>query len=99
MQIVGAAGVVDVAEGIDMIMKGGDVHAMGAIVGMMSREDLDRGLELARLGGELGAVGNVVGMLEMPVLAAFLEERGLRLQEIAADQLRASRAHGRWPGP
>ena len=33
---VGVAGVVDVAEGVDMVMKGGDVRAMSAIVGLMS---------------------------------------------------------------
>jgi hypothetical protein len=85
--IVGAAGIVDVEEGIDMLMKGGDVKAMGAIVKLMSREELERGLELARLAGELWTVSDVVGTLDMPVLADFLEERGMRLQQIAADQL------------
>ena len=85
--MVGAAGVTDVAEGVDMLIKGGDVRAMGAIVRLMSREELDRGLELARMAGELWTVSDVVGLLDMPVLAEFLEERGLRLQEIAVDQL------------
>src|SRR5512143_251553 len=31
-EIVGVAGVVDVEEGVEMLMKGGDVKAMGAIV-------------------------------------------------------------------
>jgi hypothetical protein len=84
---VGVAGVVDVAEGVDMVMKGGDVRAMSAIVGLMSREELDRGLELARLAGELWTVSDVVGMMQMPVLSDFLEERGMHLQEIAVDQL------------
>ena len=53
----------------------------------MSREELERGLELARLAGELWTVSDVVGVLDMPVLAEFLEDRGLRLQQIAADQL------------
>jgi len=56
-------------------------------VKLMSREELERGLELGRLAGELWTVSDVVGTLDMPVLADFLEERGLRLQEIAADQL------------
>ena len=47
--IVGAAGVMDVEEGVDMLLKGGNVRAMSAIVGLMSKEELDRGLELARL--------------------------------------------------
>jgi len=86
-EIVGAAGVVDVEEGVDMMLKGGDVKAMGAIVKLMSREELDRGLELARIAGELGTVSDVAGLLDMPVIAEFLEERGSRLQEIAVDQL------------
>ena len=85
--IVGLAGVVDVAEGVDMLLKGGDVRAMGAIVSLMSREELDRGLELARLAGELRTIGDVVGLLDMPVLSDFLAERGMRLQEVAVDQL------------
>jgi hypothetical protein len=35
----------------------------------------------------LSVVGDVIGVLQMPVLAEFLEERGLRLQAIAVDQL------------
>ena len=86
-EIVGAAGVVDVAEGVDMLMKGGNVRAMGAIVGLMSKEELERGLELARLAGELWTISDVVSALDMPVLADYLEDRGMRLQQIASDQL------------
>jgi hypothetical protein len=86
-EIVGVAGIVDVEEGVEMLLKGGDVKAMGAIVKLMSKEELERGLELARLAGELWTVSDVVGALDMPVLADFLEDRGMRLQQIAADQL------------
>jgi hypothetical protein len=86
-EIVGEAGVVDVEEGVEMLMKGGDVKAMGAIVGLMSKEELERGMELARLAGELAVVGDVVSILDMPVLAEFLAERGEQLQDIAVDQL------------
>lgn len=85
--VVGVAGVVDVAQGVDMLLKGGNVRAMGAIVSLMSKEELDRGLELARLAGELWTVSDVVGMLDMPVLSEFLGGRGMRLREIAVDQL------------
>jgi hypothetical protein len=70
-----------------MLMKGGDVRTMGAIVGLMSREELDRGMELARLAGELSVAADVVDILQMPVLAEFLADRGERLQDIAVDQL------------
>jgi len=72
---------------VDMIMKAGDVKAMGAIVKLMSKEELERGLELARIAGELWTVSDVASVLDMPVVAEFLEERGMRLQEIAVDQL------------
>ena len=85
--IVGEAGIVDVGEGVDMLMKGGNVRAMGAIVSLMSREELERGLQLGRLAGELGTVSDVIEILDMPVLADFLGERGMLLQEIAVDQL------------
>ena len=48
-EVVSMAGVTDVEEGVDMLMKGGDVRTMGAIVSLMSKEELERGLELARL--------------------------------------------------
>ena len=59
----------------------------GAIVTLMSREELDRGLELARIAGEMWTVSDLAALLDMPMLADFLEERGMRLQEIAVDQL------------
>jgi hypothetical protein len=76
-EIVEAAGVTDVAEGLEMLEASEDVDLMGAMVGLMSADDLERGLELARMAGELWSVGNVVDLLEMPVLSAFLASRGI----------------------
>jgi hypothetical protein len=70
-----------------MLMKGGDVRAMGAIVTLMSRDELDRGMELARMAGEMWTVSDIADLLDMPILADFLEERSVRLQEIAVEQL------------
>jgi len=53
----------------------------------MSKEELERGLELARLAGELWTLSDVVSVINMPVLADVLEARGVRLQEIAVEQL------------
>ena len=44
-EVVGAAGMLDVAEGIDMVMKGGDVRAMGG-----DRRPDERGRPGARVG-------------------------------------------------
>jgi hypothetical protein len=76
-----------VAQGVEMLTKGGNVRAMSAIVGAMSEEDLERGMELARIAGELETIGDVVDMLQMPVLSEVLTKRGLRLRQIAVDTL------------
>ena len=49
--IVAAAGVVDVSEGLELLEASEDVEMMGAIVGLMGEDDLERGLELARMAG------------------------------------------------
>jgi len=85
--IVGAAGVVDVAEGVEMLAKGENVEAWGAMVGLMSKADLERGLDLGRVAGELSTASKLVAMLQMPVLADFLEARGMHLQQVAVDVL------------
>ena len=70
-EVVGEAGVVDVAEGVEMLMTGADVRAMGSLVGLISEEELKRGLELARMAGELWTISDVISVLEMPVLAGI----------------------------
>ena len=79
--------VTDVAEGLEMLEASEDVDLMGAMVGLMSADDLERGLELARMAGELWTVSDVVDLFEMPVLSAFLEDRGEQLQKIAVDEI------------
>jgi hypothetical protein len=86
-ETVAAAGALDVAEGADMIAASDDIEALSAVVGLMSDDDLDRGMELARMAGELWTVSDVVALLDMPVLAAFLEQRGEWLQEIAVETI------------
>src|SRR3990172_9177523 len=55
-ETVAVAGVVDMAEGIQMLAASEDVSVMSALVGLMSFEDIEHGLELARLSGEFSAV-------------------------------------------
>ena len=85
---VEVAGVVDVAEGAEMLAASEDVGVMSALVGLMSYEDAEHGLELARLAGELEAVSQVVEGLQMPMLYVFLSARSERLQEMAVEQIR-----------
>jgi hypothetical protein len=61
------------------------------MISLMSAEDLESGMELARLAGELSAVGLVTERLHMPVLSAFLDNRGEQLEQMAVNAiLRAS---------
>jgi hypothetical protein len=86
--VVATAGVVDVAEGAEMLAASEDVGVVSALVGMMSREDIEHGLELARLSGELHTASELMNSLKMPVMAAFLTERAVRLHEMSIEQIR-----------
>ena len=86
-QVVAEAGIADVGQGAELLAASEDVGVLSAMVGLMSSADMDHGLDLARMAGELWTVGDVVDILQMPVLADFLENRGLRLQEMAVEQI------------
>nr|NIV35401.1 hypothetical protein [Anaerolineae bacterium] len=94
-ETVGIAGVSDVAQGAELLDASDDLAEMGAFVAAMSTEDLERGMDLASLYGELVVAGDVMAEMGLPVMAAFLADRGQWLREIAVDELRqygASRA-------
>jgi hypothetical protein len=85
----------DVAQGAELLEASDDLAEMSAIVAAMSTEDLERGMDLASLYGELTVAGDVMAELGLPVMAAFLADRGSWLREIAVDELKqygASRA-------
>jgi hypothetical protein len=85
--VVAAAGVTDMAEGAEILSTSEDVNTLSAMVGLMGAEDLEHGLALARLAGEMWIVGDVTDMMQMPVISAFLEERGFMLQDMAIEQI------------
>jgi hypothetical protein len=86
--VVTVAGVVDIAEGAEMLAASDDVGVMSALVGMMSVGDLEHGMGLARLSGELQTAHKIVEAVQMPVLATFLSERAARLHEMSVEQIR-----------
>jgi hypothetical protein len=85
--VVGAAGVMDMAEGVELLADSDDVKTIGAMISLLSLEDLDNGMALARLAGELSAVGLVTERMQMPVLSMFLDDRGEKLEQMAVDAL------------
>ena len=86
--VVAVAGVIDMAEGAEMLAASDDVNVLSALVGMMSADDLEHGLELARLSGEMQTAGELVEAIKMPVLAEFLTKRSSRLHDMSLEQIR-----------
>ena len=85
--VVAAAGISDVAQGAELISTSEDIELIGAVVGAISEDDLERGLEIARVSGELSAASVVVARVGMPVLAAFLADRGDQLLGVSVDAI------------
>jgi hypothetical protein len=85
--VVAEAGVRDIAQGAALLATSEDIGVMSALVRSMGAGDLDAGLAVSRVGGELAAVARLVERLDMPVLAAFLEDRGDLLRDLSVDTL------------
>jgi hypothetical protein len=94
-ETVGIAGVSDVAQGAELLDASDDLAEMSAFVAAMSTEDLERGMDLASMYGELTVAGDVMAEMGLPVMAAFLADRGQWLREIAVDELRQYGRRGR----
>ncbi|MFN2243726.1 MAG: hypothetical protein ACK2U2_15645, partial [Anaerolineae bacterium] len=86
-EAVGVAGVRDVAQGAELLTASDDLAEMSGLIAAMSTEDLERGMDLASLFGELTVASDIMEALDMPVMAAFLADRGQWLREIAVDEL------------
>jgi hypothetical protein len=68
-------------------MASDDLSVMSAIVAGMSADDLEEGMELAGISGQLVAASDVLEELDMPILSAFLYDRGEWLREIAVNNM------------
>jgi hypothetical protein len=91
-EVVSAAGVIDMVEGIDLLATSDDIEVQSALIGMMSEEDLDIGMQLAAIAGRMQAVSNVTKTLGMPRLTVFLREQGAELERIAEEAMLRSGA-------
>ena len=86
-EVVAAAGALDVAEGIEALATSEDIHVQSAVVASLSSAELARAMELGALSGQLRVASAVVSAREMPVLAAFLEDKGNLLRVFAVDSI------------
>jgi hypothetical protein len=64
-----------------------DIDVQSALVGMMSAKDVARAMELGAVSGQLAVAADFVAAREMPVLAAFLEDKGNLLRTFAVDSI------------
>lgn len=86
-QVVAEAGAKDIAQGAVLLAASDSLEVQSAIVARLSEEDLSIGMDLAAIAGQLWTASDVVAALEMPVLAGFLEAKGVNLQGIAVEIL------------
>ena len=68
-----------------MLAASDDLAVQSALVGSLGAEDLETSMDIAAISGQLDVVAQVVAELDMPVLAAFLEEKSIELQDLAVD--------------
>jgi hypothetical protein len=85
--VVATSGVVDLAEGADMLAASDDIAVQSALVGSLSEADLTVSMQLASMAGRLQAVGNLTGVLGMPIVSQFLEAQSDELQGVAIEAM------------
>jgi hypothetical protein len=83
--VVAEAGVVDLAEGAELIAQSEDVGIQSEVVGFLSEADLDSAMGIAAIAGQLAAVADIVAMRDMPVLVSFLETKSNALHQLAVE--------------
>ena len=91
-EVVAAAGALDVAEGIEALVVSEDIDVQSAVVAALSSRDVARAMELGALSGQLQLAASFVAMRDMPVLAAFLEDKGNLLRVFAVDSVKRAGA-------
>ena len=92
-EVVAAAGALDVAEGIEALATSEDIHVQSAVVRFTEHAPSWRARwSLALSPGSWGSPATVVAAREMPVLAAFLEDKGNLLRVFAVDSIKRAGA-------
>ncbi|MCO5186020.1 MAG: hypothetical protein M9918_18415 [Anaerolineae bacterium] len=84
---VGEAGIEDIEEGAAMLDAADSLAVIGAVIDSMNEDDLAHSMEIAAISGQLNATGDLMSSIDMPVMAAFLWDRGDRLRELAVDSM------------
>ena len=98
--VVAAAGIIDMAEGADMLAASQDIEVQSILVSLLSEEDLSLGMDMGAIAGQLAVAADVVALREMPILADFLIDKSEELRDLAVDAIgevrgRAKRSRAR----
>ncbi len=83
--VVAAAGIVDVAQGAELLEHSEDVEVQSELVGFLSESDLENSMGIAAIAGQLAVVADIVSMRNMPVLADFLDVKSNALHQLAVE--------------
>lgn len=86
-EMVATAGVNDIVQGAQLVVASEDVQALSAVVSALNADDLEDTMEIASISGELSVISDVLYAMDLPVISAFLQDRGERLKELAVDNI------------
>jgi hypothetical protein len=86
-RLVAEAGATDVAEGAAALAASEDIEVQSSVVRALGADDLQRGRGLGAIAGQLAVASEAVAARDMPVFAAFLEDTGERLHDLAVDAI------------
>lgn len=86
-EMVANAGVNDIVQGAQLVVASEDVQALTAVVSALNTDDLEDTMEIASISGELAVISEVLYAMDLPIISAFLQDRGERLQELAVDNI------------
>ncbi len=86
-EMVATAGINDIVQGAQLVVASEDVQALSAVVGALNADDLEDTMEIASISGELSVISDVLYAMDLPVISAFLQDRGERLKELAVDNI------------
>ena len=69
--VVAAAGIVDMAEGADMLAASQDIEVQSILVSLLSEEDLSLGMDMGAIAGQLAVAADVVALAKCPFWLTF----------------------------
>ena len=80
-------GLLDAAEGAEVLDVAEQVAAVSTLMAAVTADDMERGMFLASLSGQIRVAADVVDLMNMPILSAFLGQKGRQLRGLAVNEI------------